>query len=117
MFEIKKEISFLYQGKIQKFSAGSKISQQELIEKLNENNFLFYVKNGSFEKIIETQKVETENQPEEIIETQYRFEKSGYKQVDGLAFRKNSIYNESEIKDAGLDINTLLQEGAITWLK
>lgn len=115
MFEIKKERSFSYQGKIQKFSVGSVISQQELVEKLNESNFLFYVKNGILEEIIETPQVE--NQPMEIIETEYRFDKSGYKQADGSAFRKNLSYKESKIKDAGLDIETLLNEEAITWLK
>ena len=54
---------------------------------------------------------------EEIQETQYRFETSGYKQKDGSAFRKNSIYTETEIKEAGLDIEELFDKEAITWLK
>lgn len=127
MFEIKKERSFSYQGKIQKFSVGSVISRQELVEKLNESNFLFYVKNGILEEIIETPQVETlqvetqpmeiietlqvETQPEEIIETEYRFEKKR------KPFKVGDTATESEIKDAGLDIETLLNEEAITWLK
>ena len=54
---------------------------------------------------------------EEIQETQYRFETSGYKQKDGSAFRKNSIYTETEIKEAGLVIEELFDKEAITWLK
>jgi|LakMenE01Jun11ns_1017448.scaffolds.fasta_scaffold9200616_1 hypothetical protein len=62
------------------------------------------------------QELEIEPQ-EEIQETQYRFETSGYKQKDGSAFRKNSIYTETEIKEAGLDIQELFDKEAITWLK
>ena len=58
-----------------------------------------------------------ENSTEEIQETQYRFETSGYKQKDGSAFRKNSIYSETQIKDAGLHIEELFAKEAITWLK
>lgn len=115
MFKVKKDIHFYYNSKQEKISAGGEVPRQLLIDK--KINIEARIKEGFIQQIIETPQVETENQPEEIIETQYRFEKSGYKQVDGSAFRKNSIYNESEIKDAGLDINTLLQEGAITWLK
>jgi len=56
-------------------------------------------------------------QQEELQETQYRFEVGGYKKADGSAFRKNSIYKESEIKEAGLDIQELFDKEAITWLK
>ena len=56
-------------------------------------------------------------QQEELQETQYRFEVGGYKQADGSAFRKNSIYKESKIKEAGLDIQELFDKEAITWLK
>ena len=62
------------------------------------------------------QELEIEPQ-EEIQETQYRFETSGYKQKDGSAFRKNSIYTETEIKEAGLVIEELFDKEAITWLK
>jgi hypothetical protein len=60
-------------------------------------------------QVIEKQDIETpiiniqDLQPqEELQDTQYRFEISGYKQKDGSAFRKNSIYTETEIKEAGL---------------
>jgi hypothetical protein len=75
-------------------------------------------------KVIEKQDIETpliniqDLQPqEELQETQYRFEISGYKQKDGSAFRKNSIYTETEIKEAGLVIEELFEKEAITWLK
>ena len=67
---------------------------------------------------IQEQAQELEIKPqEEIQQTQYRFETSGYKQKDGSAFRKNSIYTETEIKEAGLDIEELFDKEAITWLK
>ena len=67
---------------------------------------------------IQEQAQELEIKPqEEIQQTQYRFETSGYKQKDGSAFRKNSIYKETEIKEAGLDIEELMDKEAITWLK
>jgi hypothetical protein len=117
MFEVKKEISFSYQGKIDKFLVGSKISQQELIEKLNQANFEFFCKKEFLKELPkEIQELEIEPR-EEIQETQYRFEISGYKQKDGSAFRKNSIYTETEIKEAGLSIEELFEKEAITWLK
>ncbi len=115
MFEVKKEISFSYQGKIDKFLVGSKISQQELIEKLNQDNFEFFCKKEFLKELPkEIQEIELQ---EEIQETQYRFETSGYKQADGSAFRKNSIYTETEIKEAGLVIEELMEKEVITWLK
>ena len=67
---------------------------------------------------IQEQAQELEIKPqEEIQQTQYRFETSGYKQKDGSAFRKNSIYKETEIKEAGLSIEELFEKEAITWLK
>ena len=75
-------------------------------------------------QVIEKQDIETpiiniqDLQPqEELQDTQYRFEISGYKQKDGSAFRKNSIYTETEIKEAGLSIEELFEKEAITWLK
>ena len=120
MFEVKKEISFSYQGRIDKFFVGGIFSQQELIEKLNQANFEFFCKKDFLKElpkeIQEVQELEIEPQ-EEIQETQYRFETSGYKQADGSAFRKNSIYTETEIKEAGLVIEELFDKEAITWLK
>jgi len=106
MFEVKKEISFSYQGKIEKFLVGDILPQQELIEKLNEDNFEFFCKKEFLKELISDKQ-----------ETQYRFEISGYKQKDGSSFRKNSIYTETEIKEAGLVIEELFEKEAITWLK
>ncbi len=61
--------------------------------------------------------IQEEESMKEIQETQYRFETSGYKQKDGSAFRKNSIYTETEIKEAGLVIEELFEKEVITWLK
>lgn len=69
------------------------------------------------EELEETKELELDNEPQELEETQYRFETSGYKQKDGSAFRKNSIYTETEIKEAGLIIEELFEKEAITWLK
>jgi len=104
MFEVKKEISFSYQGKINKFLVGDILPQQEIIEKLNQDNFEFFCKKEFLKKL-------------PLQETQYRFEVSGYKQKDGSAFRKNSIHTETEIKEAGLVIEELFKKEAITWLK
>jgi hypothetical protein len=105
MFEIKKDISFSYQGKLQKFSVGSLISQQELITKLDIENVNWFLKEGY---LIETPNI----QEQDIQETKYRFEVSGYK-----PFRKNSQYSEKEIIEAGYDIQELLDKEVITWLK
>lgn len=115
MFEVKKEISFSYQGKIEKFLVGGVSSQQELIEKLDKNNFEFFCEKEFLKELVGGKQ---DAQPqEEVQETQYRFEIGGYKQKDGAAFRKNSIYTETEIKEAGLVIEQLLEKEAITWLK
>lgn len=65
----------------------------------------------------EIQEQALENEPQETQETEYRFEVSGYKQKDGSAFKKGKKYTETEIKEAGLDIEELLNKEAITWLK
>ena len=121
MFEVKKEISFSYQGKINKFLVGDILPQQEFIEKLNQDNFEFFCKKEFLKKlpkeIQETKEQALDNEPQELQETQYRFEVSGYKQKDGSAFRKNSIHTETEIKEAGLVIEELFKKEAITWLK
>jgi len=121
MFEVKKEISFSYKGKIDKLVVGDILPQQELIEKLNEDNFEFFCKKEFLKKLIsdkqDAQPQEEEPQEEEPQETQYRFKISGYKQKDGSSFRKNSIYTETEIKEAGLVIEELFEKEAITWLK
>lgn len=135
VFDIEKDIALLCIKNYQKETNSFQFKENEVysIAFANKqgamiNNFtLKCTKQKHHFKIIEIKDIEIPhltlqdlletNNFNEIIETKYRFEKSGYKQVDSSAFRKNSIYNESEIKDAGLDINTLLQEGAITWLK
>jgi len=70
-------------------------------------------------KVIEVQDIQTPNieikdliQEQDIQETKYRFEVSGYK-----PFRKNSQYSEKEIIEAGYDIQELLDKEVITWLK
>ena len=116
MFEVKKAISFSYQSKIDKFLVGGIFSQQELIEKLDKDNFEFFCKKEFLKELTQDSQLK-EQIKEEAQETQYRFEVSGYKQKDGSAFRKNSIYTETEIKEAGLDIEELFEKEAITWLK
>lgn len=111
MFKILKDINFIYQEKVEKLSAGEFYSQQELVDRLCEFNFLSCKKQGYF------QEQTLDNEPQEIQETEYRFEVSGYKQKDGSAFKKGKKYTETEIKEAGLDIEELLNKEAITWLK
>ena len=116
MFEIKQEISFIYKDKVEYFSVGVQYPQQELMEKLRPQDLQYFIKNNWVE-LKQIQEQALENEPQEIQETQYRFELSGYKQANGSAFRKNSIYTETEIKEAGLDIEELMEKEAITWLK
>lgn len=52
-----------------------------------------------------------DNEPQDIQETKYRFEKNK------KPFKKGNEVGEKEIIDAGLIINELLEKEVITWLK
>jgi len=59
----------------------------------------------------EIQEQALENEPQEIQETKYRFEKNK------KPFKKGDFATEKEIVDAGLIFNELLENETLTWLK
>lgn len=105
MFEVIKTISFWHQKTIQRLSVGESHTQQKLVELIGVENVKYFIKHKYLTPKLALQ------------ETRCRFEKSGYKKEDNSSFRKTSIYRESEITNAGLDIDSLLEQEAITWLK
>ena len=80
------------------------VNLQDLSKKQNKNN---EIQNDISNSIMNI----TENNLEKIIQTKYRFEKRR------KPFKVGDIQTENDIKEAGFDIEKLLNEEAITWLK
>lgn len=99
-------------------SVGVTVSKYTLTNTTQKHCFKRIEKKNIQTPFVNIQNLQPQAEPEEKLqETQYRFEVSGYRQKDGSAFRKNQNYSETEIKEAGLDIEELFEKEAITWLK